>query len=603
MRLTRNIPLLALARSYRRSDFPHDAVAGLVLGVVTVPQAIAYAFLAGLPAEAGLYASLVPMVIYAALGSSRQLVVGPVAIAALMVAATVGEFAPAHSHQYLAITTVLSLQVGLFLLLLRLARLGGVVNLLSHPVIAGFINAAAILIIVSQIGAFAGLESTSDGNVLARLVFLIASLQELNGVAIAVGAGSLAVLWLVRRYAPPLLRLGREHPLGRTGPLLVAVVATLAVLLWELPVATVGFVPAGLPPLTVPSFDAALWWDLLPHAALIALVAYVESFSVGKTLAAKRQLHLDGNQELLALGAANVGAALCGAYPVAGSFTRSSVNEAAGGRTQLSILVCAAAILATLLWLTPLFRDLPHAALAAIIMASVWGLLDFGSLRQRWRFHRADVIAHFATLFGVLAIGVEGGLLLGLAVSLALFLRRSSDPHIAVVGRLAGSPHFRNVERYEVQTWPHILAVRVDESIYFANADQIETRLFELIEPVRSTESEREDTVRHLLLVMSAVNFVDASGLEMLQRLNARLDGRGLALHLCEVKGPVRDQLEHADLGAWLGGEIHRTTDDACNALAGNAGAWVWVREDDAGAASGESGDSGDNSDQCPPRM
>ena len=569
----RYLPLLALARSYRRTDLPHDLVAGLVLGVVTVPQAIAYAFLAGLPAQAGLYASLVPMVVYAVFGSSRQLVVGPVAIAALMVAATVGEFAPAYSDQYLAISTVLSLQVGLLLLLLRLARMGGVINMLSHPVIAGFVNAAAILIIVSQLAAFAGLESAPAGNAVAQLVALSdASLGEVNGAAIAIGAGSMAVLWLARRWIPCIWGVDDGHPLARIGSLLVTVFASAAVLLWQLPVATVGFVPAGLPTLTVPELDARLWWDMLPNAALIALVAYVESVSVGKTLAAKQQRQLDGNQELLALGAANVGAALCGAYPVAGSFTRSSVNEAAGGRTQASVLICAVAILVTLLWLTPLFRPLPHAALAAIVIASVWGLLDFGSLRQRWRFHRADVIAHFTTLFGVLMIGVEGGLLLGIAVSLALFLRRSSDPHIAVLGRLDAGPHFRNVERYAVQTWPHLAVVRVDESLYFANADQVETRLFALA---------RCHAAGHLVLVMSAVNFVDASGLEMLRRLSARLDSHGIALHLCEVKGPVRDQLEHIAVRAWLSGEVHRTTDDACNALTNNAGEWIWRAADD----------------------
>ena len=563
----RHVPLLTLARSYRRGDFPHDCVAGLVLGVVTVPQAIAYAFLAGLPAQAGLYASLVPMVIYAVLGSSRQLVVGPVAIAALMVAATVGEFAPAYSNQYLAITGVLSLQVGGVLLLLRLGRMGGVVNLLSHPVIAGFVNAAAILIVVSQLAAFVGVDFSRSGGAVPQLLALGTSLGDANGSAIAIGVASMVVLWVVRRYAPRALCAEDDHPLGRIGPLLVAVLASAAVVLWQLPVATVGFVPAGLPTLTLPTFDAQLWWDLLPNAALIALVAYVESYSVGRTLAAKQQTRLDSNQELLALGAANVGAALCGAYPVAGSFTRSSVNEAAGGRTQVSVLVCAVAILATLLWLTPLFARLPHAALAAIVIASVWGLLDFRSLRQRWRFHRADVVAHFVTLFGVLAIGVEGGLLLGVAVSLALFLRRSSDPHIAVLGRLDGGPHFRNIERYAAQTWPHLVAARVDENLYFANADQIETRLLALA---------RDDTVRHLVLVMTAVNLVDASGLEMLQRLSARLGGRGVALHLCEVKGPVRDQLEHIDVETWLSGAVYRTTDDACNALTDNAGTWVW---------------------------
>lgn len=552
------IPIVEVAHNYSREDWPRDLTAGITVGVVTVPQAIAYAYLAGLPAQAGLYACLAPMVIYAVLGSSRQLVVGPVAIAALMVAAAIKEHAPAHSDDHVGIAMVLSLQAGLLLWLLRLLRVGGIMHLLSHPVITGFIHAAALLIIVSQLGPLAGLP-TPAGDAVQQLAALAASLGNLEPLALAIGGASLATLWLVRRFGTALVPgASAAHPIGRTGPMLVAVAATVAVALAELDVATVGFVPAGLPRATAPAWDADLWRDLAPHAALIALIAYVESYSVGKALVGRQPHRIDGNQELLALGAANVGAAFFGAYPVAGSFTRSSINQAAGGRTPVSVLICAVVIVATLLWLTPLFRHLPHAALAAIVIASVWSLIDFRPLRAHWRFYRPDVVTHFVTLVAVLALGVEAGVLLGVAASVVLFMRRSSQPHIAVIGRL-GPGRYRNVRRYSVRTWPQLVAARVDESLYFANADQVENRLASLAEGV---------AVKHLLLVMNAVNFIDTSGLTMLQRLAARLKRRGVALHLCEVKGPVRDQLAHIAIADWLSGRQFQTTDDAFAALA-----------------------------------
>ena len=570
-KLPGRIPIVLAARTYQREDLPHDLVAGLTLGVVTVPQAIAYAFLAGLPPQAGLYACLAPMVIYAVLGSSRQLVVGPVAIAALMVAAAIGEHAPAHAEQHLGIATVLSLQAGLFLWLLRLLRVGGIVSLLSHPVITGFVNAAALLIVVSQLAPLGGVVLPADGGAVRQLFALASALGDIEPLALAIGAASLATLWLVRRFGTRLVpRAAPDHPLGRTGPMLVAGAATLSVALLHLDVATVGFVPAGLPSLTAPPFDADLWWDLAPHAALIALIAYVESYSVGKTLAGRGLPRInglrgidgtrgiDGNQELLALGAANVGAAFFGAYPVAGSFTRSSINQAAGSRTPLSVLICALVIVAALLWFAPLFHHLPRAALAAIVIASVWSLIDFRSISLHWRFYRPDVITHFVTLGAVLALGVEAGLLLGMAASIALLVRGSSQPHIAVIGRLGDTAHFRNVERYSVHTWPQLVAARVDESLYFANANQIEDRLAKLAEG---------DAVQHLLIVMNAVNFIDTSGLEMLQRLVEHLKRQGVAVHLCEVKGPVRDQLAHIAVASWLSGQQFQTTDEAFTAL------------------------------------
>ena len=555
---TRFVPIVALAGGYRRDDFRHDLLAGLTVAVVTVPQAVAYAFLAGLPAEAGLYACLAPMVIYAVLGSSRQLVVGPVAIAALMVAAAVGAHAPAHSEAYLAITSVLCLQVGLVLWGLRALQLAGIVNLLSHPVVMGFVNAAALLIVLSQLPAFSGMVVEVRGAPLDVLAGVAQGLDGVNMTALAIGAASLVVLMAIRGLAA---LAGRDHPLGRGGPMLVVVGATAAAALLGLNVPTVGHVPAGLPSFTLPSLDLALWLDLAPSAAAIALVAYVESFTIGATLAERQRQRLDPAQEMVALGAANVSAAFTGAYPVAGSFSRSSVNHAAGARTPVSSLVCAAAVAATLLWCTPLFEALPHAALAAIVMASVVGLLDFSALREQWRFYRADVAAHLATFIGVLLIGVEGGLLLGVSVAVMLFARRSSRPHIAVLGRLGDSAHFRNVARFETSTHPAAIAVRVDENLYFANARQVEGRLLEI--------AAGETDANHLVLMCGAINFIDATGLEMLRRLDDGLAALGVALHLSDVKGPVRDQLAAIRFAEELSGAMYLTLDDAMTELGG----------------------------------
>ena len=588
--LSNYLPIIEVARSYRREDLPHDVVAGVAVGMLTVPQAVAYALLAGLPAQAGLYACLAPMVIHALLSSSRQLIVGPVAIAALMVASTVGQHAAAYSDAYLGITTVLSLQVGLILILLRALQVGGIVNLLSHPVISGFVNGAAVVIIISQLAPLTGIATTSrlDDGALDRMALLVRSVGEVNPTAIALGVGSLLLMAAVRRWGPALVRSGAtvagdgdvRHALGRTGPVLVTVLGTAVVAGFGLDVGVVGSVPAGLPEFTLPLLDARLWWDLAPNAVLIALVAFVESYSIGKTLAARQRRRIDSHQELLALGAANIGASLSGAYPVAGSFSRSSVNYASGARTPASALVCAVIIVLTLLWLTPLFANLPHAVLAAVVIVAVYELADFRSVVRDWRFYRGDVLTHFATFAGVLLAGVEAGLLIGVGISVVLFMRGSARPHIAVVGRLADTPHFRNVKRYEVRTWPHLVAARVDESFYFANADTLESRLAELVDNPEGMpedgDSDGGQAVEHLLIIMSAVNFIDTTGLEMLQRLTHRLARRGVAMHLCEIKGPVRDQLEHVAVDEWLSGRVFQTTDDAFNVLTEAAGKWVW---------------------------
>ncbi|MCB1683212.1 MAG: SulP family inorganic anion transporter, partial [Pseudomonadales bacterium] len=370
------LPILDVVRDYRKSDFPHDLIAGVIVGMITVPQAIAYAFLAGLPPQAGLYACLAPMLIYAMLGSSKKLVVGPVAVAALMVAAAVGEHAPAYSDAYLGITTILCLQCGIILWLLRVSNMGGVVNLLSHPVIIGFVNAAALLIIISQLGPLTGIASEADQNPLQRLIQLAENIDQINPASLVIGLFSAGLMWLVTRRLAGFLgllgiQIAADHPLTRLGPLAVAVAAALAVSLgnihevWD--VAVIGTIPGGLPAFTLPPFDLDLWTDLLPTSTMIALVSYVESFSIGTTLATRERTRINSNQELIALGAANISAAFTGAYPVAGSFTRSSVNYQSGARTQISSVVCMGVIVLTLLLFMPAFTLLPHAALAAIV--------------------------------------------------------------------------------------------------------------------------------------------------------------------------------------------------------------------------------------------
>lgn len=561
------IPLVPILMEYKREDFSHDLIAGLVVGMVTIPQAVAYAFLAGVPPEAGLYACLVPMVLYAIFGSSRQLVVGPVAVAALMVVSTVSEYAPKYSEEYLQITTIICLQAGIFLLLLRLSRMGGLVNLLSHPVITGFVNAAAILIIISQLPALTGISIDNGAQPFTVLSGLLAKIDQIDELTFIVGIVALVLLLILPRLMPAFARtlgfnISAEHPLTRLGPMVVAAMGVTWVTLSgsiDL-LATVGPIPKGLPEFTIPPFNYDLWLALAPSSAVIALVSYIESYTIGTTLAARRQTRVNSHQELIAIGVANIGAAFTGAYPVAGSFSRSSVNFLSGGRTPVSSLVCALIIVVMLLFFTGLFAALPHAVLAAIVMVSVVGLMDLKSSRHHWAIHRHDTITEISTLLLVLFMGVEIGLAAGVILSIAFFIRTSSRPNITQVGRLKDTEHFRSVKRYDVETLPHVLALRVDENIYFANAAQIEDKLLK--------RSQRRAGTKHLLIVCSSVNMIDATGLQMLHRLNTNLQRAGITVNLCDVKGTILPQLEIANLSEQLSGEVFFSADRAMKQFA-----------------------------------
>ncbi len=581
----RQLPLVRVLAGYQREDFRHDLVAGLIVAVISVPQAVAYAFLAGLPPEAGLYACLLPMFLYALLGSSRHLIVGPVAVAALMFAATLAEHAPHFEHNYLAISTVVCIEVGVLLLLLRLSGASEVVNLVSHPVINGFINAAAILIIISQLNPFLGIPGTDAGIPLANLLATLQSYAAVNPATLILGVVSLALLLIARSgipalaarlapyaYSHRLLRRAfaatRPHHfqlLSRAAPLVTLIVAMLAVsvlgLEEQFAVKTAGDVPSGLPVLALPPIDPLMWLQLMPAAAMIAAVVFVESYTIASAVAGREHRRIETRQELVALGAANLAAGLSGASPVAGSFSRTSVNYESGARTPVSSLICVAVILLTLLLFTPLFAALPHTTLAAIVIVSILGLVNFANIRKHWQQYREDGITEVVTLVTVLAFGVETGLIIGVLLSITLFMRRSSRPHITLVGRIKGTDLFRATKRHEdAETFEHIAAVRIDENIFFANANNVEDRLEQLLL--------RRPATAHVLLVCSAINVLDVSGIEMLRRLNRRLRTTGILLHLAEVKWPVMSRLTHTHFIEELSGKVFRSASEALDQLA-----------------------------------
>ena len=554
-RLARYLPCLEWARQYDRATAGKDALAALIVTLMLIPQSLAYAMLAGLPPVAGLYASILPLFAYALLGTSRTLSVGPMALTSLMTAAAVGPLLPAGSAEYAGAVLLLTLLSGLILLLMAVLRLGFLANFLSHPVISGFNSASSLVIALGQLGPLLGIKVEGD-NALALLRSLSAGLPHSHLPTVAIGTGSLVFLWLVRnRLHGVLLRLGFTAnvagPLTKAGPVVALLLAALAVHLLALDragVRMVGHVPGELPGFHLPPLDLALATRLLPSALLLSLVGFVGSVSVAQTLAAKRRQRIEPNQELVALSGANLVAALSGGLPVTGGMSRSVVNFDAGAQTPLASALTALGITVSVLFLTPLLQYLPLAVLAATIIVAVLTLFDLDAFRRTWRYSRQDAAAMLATMLGVLLVGVETGILLGVGLSLLLFLWRTSHPHIAVVGQLPGSEHFRNVERFAVVESPKVLSVRVDESLYFPNARYLEDRIAAL--------AGQHPQAEHLVLMCSGVNLIDASALESLEAIGLRLRDAGIQLHLSEIKGPVMDRLRHTDFLATFGGQV-----------------------------------------------
>ncbi len=565
-RLARYLPILDWGRSYNGTVLTNDLVAAGIVTIMLIPQSLAYAMLAGLPPEVGLYASILPIVAYALFGTSRALAVGPVAVISLMTLTAASSVAPPGSAEFIAAALVLALLSGLILLLMGVLKLGFLANLLSHPVVSGFITASGIIIATSQLEAIFGISAS--GEAMPELVrTLLANLPDTNLSTLVIGVLSTAFLFWVRKGLKPLLIKAGLQPrpadlVAKAGPIAAVAAATIAVVAFDLErhgVRVVGAIPQSLPPLTVPLLDLGLWQQLAVAALLLSIIGFVESVSVAQTLAAKKRQRIDPDQELIGLGAANVAASFSGGYPVTGGFARSVVNFDAGAETPAAGAFTAVGIAIAALFLTPLLYALPLATLAATIIVAVLSLVDLKTPVLIWRYSRADFAAMAATIVVTLLLGVEPGVIAGVGLSLALYLWRSSRPHAAIVGRVPETGHFRNVKRHKVLTDPRVLTIRIDESLTYLNARWLEEFVLETVAD--------HPEAKHLVLMASAVNSIDASALESLEAINHRLNDAGIKLHLSEVKGPVMDKLERSSFLEELSGEVFLSQDEAFSSL------------------------------------
>ena len=562
----RMLPALDWARDYNREFMVSDLLAAIIVTLMLIPQSLAYALLAGLPAEMGLYASILPLIAYALFGTSRTLSVGPVAVVSLMTATAIGKVAASGSAEYIAAAIAMALISGLMLVIMGLLRFGFLANFLSHPVVSGFITASALIIALSQVRHILGIDAQGD-NLLELLSSLFAHMDGFNGLTLATGGAAIVfLLWARSGLRPLLMRCGlaanSAAMLAKAGPVLVLIATILASYYADFGgqgVALVGEVPRGLPRLSVPTFDPQLWSDLVVSAMLISIIGYVESVSVGRTLGAKRRQRIDPNQELIALGAANVASAVSAGFPVTGGFSRSIVNFDSGAQTPMASILAALGIGLAAMVLTPVLFYLPKAALAAAIIVAVISLFDFGVLARAWRYSKSDFIAIATTIGITLTLGVELGVLGGVLSSVLLHLYKTSKPHIAVLGAVAGTEHFRNVERHDVITYKNLVSLRVDESLYFANASYLEDYVYQLI----ADDSELE----HVILLCAGINEIDMSALEALEAINHRLRDLGLTLNLSEVKGPVMDALKTSDFIEHLSGKIFLSHHQAVKSL------------------------------------
>lgn len=566
------LPILDWGRRYNRQTLASDLVAAMIVTIMLIPQSLAYALLAGLPPEVGLYASVLPLVAYAIFGTSTSLAVGPVAVVSLMTATAVGRLAAEGTTDYASAAVLLALLSGLMLAVMGVLRLGFVANFLSHPVISGFITASGIIIAAGQLGGLLGISAR--GQTLPEIIqSLASSLGDINFYTVAVGLFALGLLvwirtslkhWLTRLKVPE----GAAKVLVRAGPVFVVFLTMGASALFELGakgVALVGAVPQGLPVLSLPRFDLETVRALLVPALIISIVGFVESISVAQTLAAKRRERIAPNQELIGLGASNIAAAIGGGYPVTGGFARSVVNFDAGAATPAAGAFTAVGIALATLLLTPFLAILPKATLAATIVIAVLTLVDFSILKRAWRYSRADFLAVLITIAGTLLLGVETGISLGVGTSILVFLYRSSRPHAAVVGQVPGTEHYRNVLRHKVDTVPGLLSIRIDESLYFANARYLEDLIYNRVAA--------DPAVKDVVLMCSAVNAIDMSALESLEAIQHQLADLGVRLHLSEVKGPVMDRLEGTEFLAHLKGRVHLSQHQAVQAIVREASA------------------------------
>jgi SulP family sulfate permease len=568
--LTRLFPIVGWLKTYTRQEFNGDLFAGIITAILLVPQGIAYAILAGLPPQLGLYASILPPILYALFGTSRTLSVGPVSIAAIMIASALTAPEISDLGNPVQSALILSAESGIIMLLMALLRMGGLVNFISHPVLTGFTSGAALLIIGSQLPQLFGLKTPACGFDAACYSHYFSGLVP---ATLFIGFAALGLLLFFGRPLVFMLKQMGMRPslitaISKCGPLLTVIMATLAVDYLNLPgqqnVAVIGQIPSGFPELRFNFASAGKWKLLLPYSGFIALIAYVESVAIAKVTANFRGEKITPNQELIALGAANIAASLSGGMPVAGGFSRTMVNFYAGARTQMAMLIAASILALAVIFFSPWFENIPKAALAAIILIAIFPLVRLKNILHTWDYDRGDGIAETVTLLGVLVLGIEEGITLGIILTIISHLRKTSQPHIAVVGRIPDTEHYRNIKRHSVQTWSDLLLLRIDESITFANINYIEDFI--------NTELRRQPDIKHIVLIFTSVSDIDTTALEMLENLNHALQAAKKTLHIAEAKGPVLDKLEKTDFLKQLQpGKVFFRTEDAVKELTRNS--------------------------------
>jgi sulfate permease, SulP family len=548
-RLRLLFPFLSWARDIGRDTLKADLMAGITVALIAIPQSLAYAQLAGVPAYFGLYATLLPCVIGILFGSSRQLSTGPVAMTSLLTAASIIPFAPWGSEQFYATVVLMALLSGVTQIALGLARMGVLLNFLSHPVLMGFINAAAIIIGLSQFAPLIGMSLRNSKHLLSDIAHVLASMDEMHAVSLLFGLVSLGVMVAAKRYAPRL-----------PGVLIAVALATFVSSLIGFEAMggrVVGKVPVGLPSLGVPALDWKLIPSLIPMAFVIALVSFVEAMSSSKIIAIKTRTPWDENQELIGQGLAKVAAAFSGTMPVSGSFSRSALNLAAGAKTGISSIVTAGAVLLALLFFTPLLYHLPRPTLAAVIILAVFNLIDFKAFPVAWRASRHDGIAAGTTFIVtlMLAPNIQYGILTGIILSLAMFLFRTMTPRIVLLG-LDENGHLQNAEKYNLPRFhPKVTAMRFDGQLYFANVSYFEQSVASLVS--------NDPNLRYLLVDSRGINGLDSSGVEMLRGLVDRLRSSGIELAFCNIKGPVVEVMRKTGLLDKIGGERIFLTEQA----------------------------------------
>ena len=532
--LAKYFPFIGWMRTYKRKYLRGDLIAGLTVAVILIPQGMAYAMLAGLPPIIGLYASLVPPFIYALFGSSRQLAVGPVAMDSLLVATGVGAIAKQGSADYVALAVLLAGMVGVIQLLMGIGRVGFLVNFISQPVISGFTSAVALIIGFSQLKNLFGIDIPRSHHIHEVLWNALKEMYVVNVSTLVIGLGSILILLLMKKLSP---RLPRQLIL-----IIAATVVVCGLQLNEIGVRIVGAIPEGLPSFSLPDINWLSVQSLLPIAFTISLVAFMEAISVGKAIASRHKYSLNANQELIGIGLANISAGLFNAYPVTGGFSRSAVNDRAGANTGFATIITTIMIAFTLMFFTPLLYYLPVATLAAIIMVSVFGLIDFRRPAYLFKIKKIDCVLLVLTFLSTLILGIESGILIGVSVSLFLFIVQTTTPHYAILGRLPGTDQFRNIKRFpEVETEDDVLILRIDASFYFANVNFLKEKLEGcLYNPERKLKS--------VIIDLSSVNYLDSSADETLRDIFRKFKEHKIDLYFANIKGPVRDVIKQSGL-------------------------------------------------------